>query len=93
MNTINTERKTGLNIGRIILIVFLLAAGVAIISLILGVLESSGIIRLPPLIYYALGSTVGRLLGLAVQLVIIALIIKFIGMIRDRWRKRKENTQ
>ena len=93
MNKINTESKTRLNIWSIVLFVFLLAASIAIILLVLGFLDTSGIIKLSPLIYYALGSAVGRLLTLAVQLAIIALIIKAIGRLRDRWRKHKENTQ
>jgi len=93
MNKINTESKTRLNIWNIVLFVFLLAASIAIISFVLGLLDTSGIIKLSPLIYYALGSAVGRLLALTVQLAIIALIIKAIGRLRDRWRKHKENTQ
>ena len=93
MNKINTESKTRLNIWDIALFVFLLAASIAIISLILGFLDASGIIKLPPLVYYALGSAVGRLLALAVHLAIFALIARAIGKLYNRWRTRKEKTQ
>jgi len=93
MTETGTGKETGLSLGKIALYLFLLAAGIAVISLVLGFLVTSGIIGLPLFVAYALGAAIGRLLALAVQLAVIALIVKVIGLLRDRWMARKKKPQ
>ena len=93
MTETGTGKETGLSLGKIALYLFLLAAAVAIFSLVLGLLDTANIIGLPLAVYYVLGAAVGRLLGLAVDLAVLALIIKAIAALHNHWKTHKKKPQ
>lgn len=72
---------------------FLLAASIIIIFLVLGFLDTIGIIKLSPFMAYELGAAAGTLLGITVDFVIFILVARAIGKLYNRWRTRKEKTQ
>jgi hypothetical protein len=86
------EKGSGLSVGEGALLAFLFAAFTAAVSFVLLLLESLGWIRLPPLVWYELGSAVGRLLGLAVLLAAAALAIGALKRFIGWWKTRAAST-
>ncbi|MCI4408664.1 MAG: hypothetical protein JHC26_06205 [Thermofilum sp.] len=93
MTETGKEKDPGQGLGKIALYLFLTAAGTAIFSLVLGFLDTANIISLPLAAYYVLGAAVGKLLGLAVDIAVLALIVKAITMLRDKWKTHNKKQQ
>jgi hypothetical protein len=87
------KEGSGLSVGEGALLAFLFAAFTAAVSFVLLLLESYGWIRLPPLVWYELGSAVGYLLGLAVLLAAAALVIKVARRLVGWWKTRGEKAR
>ncbi|MCI4408876.1 MAG: hypothetical protein JHC26_07265 [Thermofilum sp.] len=88
-----TGKGKGSGLGKITLYLFLTATTISIFSLVLLFLDTANIISLPLAVYYALGVAVGKLLALSIQLAVLALIIKAITMLRNKWKTHNKKQQ